>query len=151
MLALIAPTPDKSANGFGESCRRATVKRRSRTALGRQSHYAKIPLICGDVEPTPGPGSMWSLICLDTRRSPRPRFTCIRTRLDREPRWIAAARLVWWRRAPAPPRQQPVSLTVGDRTASARITERTPWGSYSVAGVGAPPFTVEPIELMTLS
>ena len=39
---------------------------------------------------------------------------------------------------------QPVSLTVGDRTASARITERTPWGSYSVAGVGAPPFTVEP-------
>ena len=59
--------------------------------------------------------------------------------------------LVWWRRAPAPPRQQPVSLTVGDRTASARITERTPWGSYSVAGVGAPPFTVEPIELMTLS
>ena len=44
-----------------------------------------------------------------------------------------------------------MSLTVGDRTASARITERTPWGSYSVAGVGAPPFTVEPIELMTLS
>jgi Domain of unknown function (DUF4873) len=71
--------------------------------------------------------------------------------VSREPRWIAAARLVWWRRTPAPPRQQPVSLTVGDRTASARITERTPWGSYSVAGVGAPPFTVEPIELMTLS
>ena len=52
---------------------------------------------------------------------------------------------------PANSRQQPVSLTVGDRIAPARITERTPWGSYSVAGVGAPPLTLEPVELMTLS
>lgn len=33
-----------------------------------------------------------------------------------------------------------VSLTVGERTAQGRITERTPWGTYSVAGEGAPPF-----------
>jgi hypothetical protein len=33
-----------------------------------------------------------------------------------------------------------VSLTVGDRTCAARITERTPWGTYSVAGEGTAPF-----------
>jgi P-aminobenzoate N-oxygenase AurF/Domain of unknown function (DUF4873) len=33
-----------------------------------------------------------------------------------------------------------VSLTVGEHTSAARITERTPWGTYSVAGEGAPPF-----------
>jgi hypothetical protein len=33
-----------------------------------------------------------------------------------------------------------VSLTIGDRTVAARLTERTPWGTYSVSGEGAPPF-----------
>lgn len=33
-----------------------------------------------------------------------------------------------------------VTLTVGDRCAQGRITERTPSGTYSVAGEGAPPF-----------
>jgi cation diffusion facilitator CzcD-associated flavoprotein CzcO len=33
-----------------------------------------------------------------------------------------------------------VTLTVGDRDAPARIVERTPWGTHSVAGVGAPPY-----------
>jgi cation diffusion facilitator CzcD-associated flavoprotein CzcO len=33
-----------------------------------------------------------------------------------------------------------VTLTVGDRSAPARITERTPQGSHSVVGVGVPPF-----------
>jgi hypothetical protein len=37
--------------------------------------------------------------------------------------------------------KQPVSVTI-DRTTTARITERTPWGTYSVAGVGAPPFAL---------
>jgi hypothetical protein len=45
------------------------------------------------------------------------------------------------------PQNQPVTVTVGDRTAQARITERTPWGSYSVAGVGAPPFKLEDVEI----
>jgi cation diffusion facilitator CzcD-associated flavoprotein CzcO len=40
-----------------------------------------------------------------------------------------------------------VSLTIGDRTTQARITERTPWGSYSIGGVGAPPFALDDIEL----
>ena len=31
---------------------------------------------------------------------------------------------------------QRVRLTVGERTADARIAERTPWGTYSVVGVG---------------
>ena len=37
-------------------------------------------------------------------------------------------------------KQPKVSLTVGERTVSARITERTPQGSYGVTGVGTPPF-----------
>lgn len=32
------------------------------------------------------------------------------------------------------------TLTVGRRSAPARIVERTPWGTHSVAGVGAPPY-----------
>jgi hypothetical protein len=43
-------------------------------------------------------------------------------------------------------RSQPVTLTVGDRSAEGRITERTPQGSYSVVGVGPPPFAVDDIE-----
>ena len=35
---------------------------------------------------------------------------------------------------------QPVTLTIGERRAPARITEETPWGSYSIAGVGMPPY-----------
>ena len=34
------------------------------------------------------------------------------------------------------------TLTVGERTAPARIIEQTPWGTHSVAGVGAPPYTL---------
>jgi hypothetical protein len=37
-------------------------------------------------------------------------------------------------------KQPKVSLTVGGRTAQARITERTPQGIYGVTGVGTPPF-----------
>jgi len=33
-------------------------------------------------------------------------------------------------------------LTVGARSASARIIEQTPWGTHSVAGVGAPPYAL---------
>jgi cation diffusion facilitator CzcD-associated flavoprotein CzcO len=32
------------------------------------------------------------------------------------------------------------TLTVGARSAPARIIERTPWGTHTVAGVGAPPY-----------
>ncbi len=32
------------------------------------------------------------------------------------------------------------TLTVGRRRAAARIVEQTPWGTHSVAGVGAPPY-----------
>jgi hypothetical protein len=35
-----------------------------------------------------------------------------------------------------------VNLTIGERTADGRITEQTPWGNYSVAGVGTPPFAL---------
>lgn len=40
-----------------------------------------------------------------------------------------------------------VSLAVGERSACARITEETPQGSYSIVGVGAPPFTLTDIDL----
>ena len=33
-----------------------------------------------------------------------------------------------------------VTVTVGERSAPARVIERTPWGTHSVAGVGAPPY-----------
>ncbi|KLO35021.1 monooxygenase [Mycobacterium nebraskense] len=32
------------------------------------------------------------------------------------------------------------TLTVGGRSAAARIVEQTPWGTHTVAGVGAPPY-----------
>ncbi|MGO4446406.1 DUF4873 domain-containing protein [Mycobacterium sp. 2YAF39] len=38
---------------------------------------------------------------------------------------------------------QPVTLSIGESCAEARITERPPQGGYSVAGVGAPPFPLE--------
>jgi hypothetical protein len=35
-----------------------------------------------------------------------------------------------------------VTVTIGHRSAKARITERTPQGAHSISGVGAPPFPV---------
>src|SRR5262249_53562883 len=37
-------------------------------------------------------------------------------------------------------RTRVATLTVGEHSAPARIVERTPWGTHSVAGVGAPPY-----------
>ncbi len=34
------------------------------------------------------------------------------------------------------------TLTVGERSAPTRIIEQTPWGTHSVAGVGAPPYAL---------
>jgi hypothetical protein len=42
---------------------------------------------------------------------------------------------------------QPATVTIGNRSAAARITERTPQGGYSVVGVGAPPFAVDAVEV----
>lgn len=36
----------------------------------------------------------------------------------------------------------PATVTVGDRSAPARIVEQTPWGTHAIAGVGAPPYTL---------
>ena len=38
---------------------------------------------------------------------------------------------------------QPVSVTIGPRTAEAHLTEVTPWGRHSVAGVGMPPYPAD--------
>ncbi len=35
------------------------------------------------------------------------------------------------------------TVSVGENSAEARITERPPQGGYSVAGVGSPPFSLE--------
>jgi cation diffusion facilitator CzcD-associated flavoprotein CzcO len=40
-----------------------------------------------------------------------------------------------------------VSLAAAARSAAARITEQTPQGTYSIAGIGAPPFAVNDVEL----
>jgi hypothetical protein len=42
---------------------------------------------------------------------------------------------------------QAATVTIGNRSAAARITERTPQGGYSVVGVGAPPFALDDIEV----
>jgi hypothetical protein len=39
-----------------------------------------------------------------------------------------------------------LTLTVGDRSAPARITEETPQGTHSIAGAGAPPFALAEVE-----
>jgi cation diffusion facilitator CzcD-associated flavoprotein CzcO len=44
-------------------------------------------------------------------------------------------------------RARTVTIAVGDRSAPARITEETPQGNYSIAGVGAPPFALAEVEL----
>ena len=44
-------------------------------------------------------------------------------------------------------RARPLTLTVGERSASARITERTPQGTHSIAGAGAPPFALAEVAL----
>ena len=44
-------------------------------------------------------------------------------------------------------RARAVTLAVGDRKASARITERTPQSTYSIAGVGAPPYARAQLEV----
>jgi hypothetical protein len=41
---------------------------------------------------------------------------------------------------------KPAVVTIGNRSAAARITERTPQGGYSVVGVGTPPFALEGVE-----
>jgi len=41
------------------------------------------------------------------------------------------------------------TLTVSGCAASARIVEKTPWGTHSVAGVGAPPYPVRGVELIS--
>lgn len=38
---------------------------------------------------------------------------------------------------------QPVHVSIGPCTAPARLTEVTPWGTFGVAGVGAPPYLLE--------
>ncbi|MFF9482869.1 DUF4873 domain-containing protein [Streptomyces sp. NPDC014733] len=36
----------------------------------------------------------------------------------------------------------PVTVTIGDRSADGRLAEKTPWGSYSITGVGTALFDV---------
>lgn len=43
---------------------------------------------------------------------------------------------------------QSVIVTIGENTAAGRITERTSQGRYSVAGVGAPPYPLDDVEVV---
>ncbi|MGB3231960.1 MAG: DUF4873 domain-containing protein [Mycobacterium sp.] len=42
---------------------------------------------------------------------------------------------------------QDVTVVVQEHAAAARLTERTPWSTYSVVGVGAPPFALADLEV----
>jgi Domain of unknown function (DUF4873) len=44
-------------------------------------------------------------------------------------------------------RARTVTLTVGEHSAPARITEETPQGTHSIAGVGAPPYPLQTFQL----
>jgi hypothetical protein len=46
---------------------------------------------------------------------------------------------------------KPVTLTIGDRSAQCRVTERTPQGRYSVVGVGTPPYALDDVEVVVPS
>jgi cation diffusion facilitator CzcD-associated flavoprotein CzcO len=46
-------------------------------------------------------------------------------------------------------RARTVNLAIGERSAPARVTEETPQGTHSIAGVGAPPFALADVELST--
>ncbi|OCB46788.1 hypothetical protein A5721_11450 [Mycobacterium vulneris] len=41
----------------------------------------------------------------------------------------------------------PVRLSIGARTVDARITERTSQGTHTIAGIGAPPFELDEVEV----
>jgi hypothetical protein len=44
-------------------------------------------------------------------------------------------------------RSTTVSIAIDGHSVPARITERTPWGTHSIAGVGAPPYTLAAIDI----
>jgi hypothetical protein len=46
---------------------------------------------------------------------------------------------------------QPVTVTIGERSAEGRVVERTPQGGYSVVGVGAPPYALDEVEVVVPS
>ena len=46
---------------------------------------------------------------------------------------------------------KPVTLTIGDRSAPCRITERTPQDRYSVVGVGTPPYALDDVDVVVPS
>jgi cation diffusion facilitator CzcD-associated flavoprotein CzcO len=46
-------------------------------------------------------------------------------------------------------RTRTLTLTVGERSAPARVTEETPQSTHSIAGVGAPPFALADVEVST--
>ena len=73
------------------------------------------------------------LICGDARHPVRVRLTGHIDPIDGKYHWQGTV-------FEAPQVAGQVRLAVDGRSAPARITEQTPWGSYSIAGVGAPPF-----------
>jgi len=40
-------------------------------------------------------------------------------------------------------KQRSVTVSTTGSSAPARVMERTPWGGYTVTGVGAPPFAID--------
>ena len=46
---------------------------------------------------------------------------------------------------------RPVTLTIGERSAECRITERTPQDRFSVVGVGAPPYSLVDVDVVVPS
>jgi cation diffusion facilitator CzcD-associated flavoprotein CzcO len=86
-----------------------------------------------------------TLILADTSREVRVRLTGHIDPIDGQYHWQGTV----FDQLPADllARGRMVNLAVGERSASARITEETPQGTHSIAGVGAPPFALADVEL----
>jgi cation diffusion facilitator CzcD-associated flavoprotein CzcO len=85
-----------------------------------------------------------TLTLADTHRQVRVRLTGHVDPIDGQYHWQGTV----FDRLPTDllARARSVNLTVGERSASARITEATPQGTHSIAGVGAPPFALAEVE-----
>jgi hypothetical protein len=81
----------------------------------------------------------------DTRRRVRVRLTGHVDPIDGQYHWQGTV----FDQLPDDVRNAPaVTLAVGERTAPARITERTPQHTHSIAGMGAPPFALPYLPLL---
>ena len=76
----------------------------------------------------------------DTEHAVRVRLTGHLDPIDGRYHWRG---MVFELAADAARMPQRVDVSIGPRTVAAQLTEVTPWGTFCVAGVGAPPYPLD--------